>query len=315
MKSTFHYQAIDASCQIVKGRMEADGIDDVAWQLARVGLTPKLIEMIEALPVPSERLTISPANFSVLTGHVSDLVTAQLPLSAGLRAIAEEHASGQLREAILKLASEIDRGKSLVEALKSINAPGDLGVLLNTGLDSQKMDQLLNSYLAQAQVIRDLQRSIFGAMLYPAILLGTALSLILALLIGLAPGFTTIFDDFGTELPGMTLLFINLSQLLRFHGVQICFGLAAIALAAWIIAKWLIPASVKCRIVYRIPVIGPMIEWATLSRLCHRLALLIENRIPMPDALQAAGDATRSAYYSEVTRSLAIAVIAGKDLA
>ena len=315
MKSTFHYQAIDASGQIVQGRMEAEGIDDVASQLLRVGLMPKRIEMMESPPVPADRLPISPADFGILTGHISDLVTAQLPLSGGLRAIAEEHASGHLREAILKLASELDRGKSLAEALKSINAPSDLGVLLNAGLDSQRMDQILNSYLAQAQVMRDLHRATFGAMLYPAILLGTALTLILALLIGLAPGFTKIFNDFGTELPGMTLMFVNLSQLLTSHGIELFFGLAVAVLAGWFIAKWLVPDSIKCQIVYRIPVIGPMIHWADLSRLCQRLALLIENRIPMPDALQAAGDATRSAYYSEVTRNLAIAVISGKDLA
>lgn len=315
MKSIFHYQAIDASGQIVQGRMEADGIDDVASQLLRVGLTPKRIEITEAPPVSSDRLTISPADFGVLTGHVSDLVTAQLPLSGGLRAIADEHASGHLREALLKLASELDRGKSLAEALKSINAPSDLGVLLNAGIGSHKMDQILNSYLAQTQVIQDLHRTTFGAMLYPAILLGSALTLILALLIGLAPGFTKIFNDFGTELPGMTLMFVNLSELLTSHGVEIVLGFAAVLFAGWIIAKWWVSASIKCQIVYRLPVIGPMIQWAALSRLCHRLALLIENRIPMPDALQVAGDATRSAYYSEVTRNLAIAVISGKDLA
>lgn len=315
MKYTFHYQAIDASGQIINGRLEASGADEVASQLLKVGLTPKLIEMAEAFAVSSERLRISRSDFGVLTDHVSDLVSAQLPLSAGLRAIAEEHASGHLREAILRLANEIDRGKSLVEALRSIDAPSDFELLFNTGIEPQKIDQLLQSYLVQTKAMRDLHRSILGALLYPAILIGLGLSVILALLIGLAPAFIKIFNDFGTELPGLTMLFINMSTLLNDDWIVILFGIVLFAIAAWTIPKRLIPAPLGNQILYRIPIIGPMFQWSALSRLCHRLALLIENRIPMPDALQAAGDATCSSYYSEVTRNLAIAVISGKDLA
>ena len=214
MKSTFHYQAIDASGQIMTGRMQADGADEVATLLLKCGLTPKLIEMTEVPAVPSERPRISPADFGALTDHVSDLVMARLPLSAGLRAIAEEHASGHLRESLLSLATEIDRGKTLIEALRSINAPSDFGMLFDAGIDSQKINQLLHSYLAQTKAMRDLHQSILGAMLYPAILIGSGVIVILALLIGLAPGFTKIFNDFGTELPGITLMFIKLSMLL-----------------------------------------------------------------------------------------------------
>src|SRR5690606_25415972 len=57
-----------------------------------------------------------------------------------------------------------------------------------------------------------LRRRIISAMIYPSVVLSVAAIIVLGIMLFIVPSFTEIFNDFDTELPGMTVMLIDFSS-------------------------------------------------------------------------------------------------------
>ena len=64
-----------------------------------------------------------------------------------------------------------------------------------------------------------------------------------------------------------------------------------------------------------VPLLGGVWRWTSLAEFCHLLALLLEHRLPMPEALRLAGEGVQDSRIESTTRSMAEAVEDGKTLA
>ncbi|HET6425621.1 MAG TPA: type II secretion system F family protein, partial [Planctomycetaceae bacterium] len=125
---------------------------------------------------------------------------------------------------------------------------------------------------------------------YPAVT-GLAVAMIACFfLLLIVPMFARIFQDFGTQLPELTLLIITISDSLR---GGIC-GIVLLAVIAGGIALLLMRvvggAVVFDRMIAELPLIGAPIRYLRLSEFCELLALLIETRVPLNEALDSLAD-------------------------
>jgi type IV pilus assembly protein PilC len=66
------------------------------------------------------------------------------------------------------------------------------------------------------------------------------------------------------------------------------------------------------RVVVCIPLLGALLRWSSLCRFSQLLALLMEHRVPMSEAVWLAGDACGDAAIRQDCRSLAARVAAGE---
>src|SRR5438477_238154 len=80
---------------------------------------------------------------------------------------------------------------------------GETGGVLDTILER------LSSYLEAAD---ELKSKVKGAMVYPAVVSGVAISVTLFLMIGVIPTFKKVFASFGQELPLPTRILMQISD-------------------------------------------------------------------------------------------------------
>ena len=59
---------------------------------------------------------------------------------------------------------------------------------------------------------RDTRKKVVGAMIYPLVLLGVAITAISVMLWMVVPTFARMFDDMGATLPGITQFVVDLSN-------------------------------------------------------------------------------------------------------
>ena len=252
----------------------------------------------------------------LLAGQLSELTSGNLPVVQGLRAFAEElrgpGKSYNLRIHLLKLANSLEAGKSVDESLDEAGAPRDLLFALRTGIATGHPDRTLADYVAYAKSSSELWMRMFIGLAPPTILLCIMIALFLIIMTYLVPMFRVIFDDFGVELPMMTMSLITLAD---FVGKFI--WLILLLLVAGIIGLKIwsrVDPHLFPRFLRTLPFFGTVSRFTTMSRFCYALGYMTENEVELPLAVQLAGEATDDPEMVHVTKVWASRMQEGMSL-
>lgn len=233
-------------------------------------------------PPAGDRL--SDENAAEAVAQIAELTKSGLSLAPGLRALADESGHGPSARLFRQMAQHIERGATFEEAVAAVapRLPRHIRALFTT---CAKNDQLVKALDELVDLDRDrleLRRKARLVMAYPVFLL-TALIGLFALVGGLVvPQFDKIYSDFETDLPPMTKAVIALSGKTTFVVVGIIF---AIAVLCWIL--WMLPGPPFLRRLQKaVPILGPLRRWGGLVRFTRLMCILLEGRVPLPEALR-----------------------------
>lgn len=335
--SDFYYEALDEHGQSISGRIRAMDVKDAIrqleanlWDVVSVRTVPKPIEgprkPVEQAPLetpkasPAEE-TIAPElpRFSrkestEFAGHLASVMQAGLPLSGGLSALAKELPDGKVRRGLKSMVSQLDSGRSLESVLDSRSVPVDLRGLVRAGLRTGQTGEVLSQYVSHTQHMHDLRRHIALAWGYPLVLIVSTSAIFFFFMWHIVPQFADIFRDFGTQLPSMTASLIWISNALHNHFPLVVGVAGGVVLCLWLFWRLGLSAAQRRRFLWCLPLVGPMIRAAALARFSRLLGLLIENGVPLPEALRLAGQGAADAELGEAAMYLADVVESGRPL-
>ncbi|MBI5090995.1 MAG: type II secretion system F family protein [Candidatus Hydrogenedentes bacterium] len=137
---------------------------------------------------------------------------------------------------------------------------------------------------------RDMKGKVLSAMIYPLVLLGLAIAVIIFLMLFFIPRFKVVFAGFGAQLPLITRAIVACSESLTHYGIYAAVGLAA---AAWWAHHWIKTehgSRVWQRWVLRFPVAGALLAQFAMARFCRMLGTLLEAGVPLISALRVGCD-------------------------
>lgn len=246
-------------------------------------------------------------------------------LAAGLRAVAEELSNRRQRRSLTQLAELIQSGAEInVDALQTLGIPGDLREVILAGIETGQLPLLLENYLSVAEEQRSLWRSLLLNVTYPLVLIGFAAVICSGFLILAVPIFRELFEDFGIELPSITLFVLYFSDFLIVAWVpvlllmlvggllvllgQLTTGLLLMCQRRLPFAAW------WARLMHHLPWIGSAQLMSGYSEFCARLAVLIESRLPLDSALRILSGTLHDPYLAQLAGQLADRVEAGESV-
>jgi type IV pilus assembly protein PilC len=269
-------------------------------------------------PTPEpERAPPGVLDGSDLTELVTEVATAGLPLAAGLYAYSQEVPSYRIRTALRRLSHELDGGMPLESALAEHGRliPSYLRGLIAAGARAGRFGEVVEQHLLCLRRTRDVRARVWLALSYPVLLLVGAVVLLLVMLIWPVPMFRGIFEDFGVPLPGPTLALLWLSDvtivLLRYW-FPVLIVLASV-ITLFCLLRFIPGRPTRVRVFQMIPFIGTAIRYVGMAEFCSLLSILLECRVPLPEALRLTADAIRDPNLAEGSRLLAEDVEAGID--
>ncbi|MDZ4685433.1 MAG: type II secretion system F family protein [Planctomycetaceae bacterium] len=279
--------------------------------------------MSEQDALPDDREATSAAG-STGPQEITDWVDAppasngRLPLSllTNLRALSEDMSPRWLRSVLGELSDRVERGEPLSVAFTAVRQrlPKGLVSLFDVGLARGRIDLLLGSYLDHVRRMSDVRASIWTSLSYPVLLTAVVAILGLLLTLFIVPMFTSIFEDFGTELPALTLFYVSLSRMVRQQGLWILLAVIVLAAGAWGLMRAIGGPALPQRLFREIPCFGRVFRWASLAGFTETLAMLVDMQSPLPEALRLAGQTTDDLTLSERAGKLATALEQGKPL-
>jgi type II secretory pathway component PulF len=326
----YHYHAVDAQGRRVAGDVDAPDAAEALRRLGAMGLQAQggdieelaeLREVAEPEQLAEREEAVGPveagarltAEETVDVGQqLAELAKAGMPLGPGLRAMAAEMSRRCVARMLRRLADRLDAGASLEEALTALGKrfPAHLRGLLLAGVRTGRVSEAMEEFVALENTRLELRRRVRLSMAYPCVLLVSVVVLLAFICTSIIPGFRTIFDDFGAELPALTRLIV-VGGTPEVALALVVFGAAVLAVVAWMALSRSVSAR---RLLYWVPWIGPVSRWAGLFRFCRLASMLLEQQVPLPEAFRLAAAGLREADLSAACREAARTAEAGASL-
>jgi len=327
--NTFRYEAVDQTGRVVEGVIQAESPEQAATQLKQDGLQATSIVLDPGSAVESgtdtrpaahdaaqnaaeDKAELKRGEWVQLGQDMTQLAAAGLPLVGGLEALAAELPRGRHRRGLEQINRRLRAGESLDAALDQMGSAADLVAILRAGRHADNTLELIEMYVAQVGVRSRVRSRVVLGMIYPVSMILIVVTVVLALLIFVVPGFEPIYQDFGVELPVLTWVVMEVSRLVVDHWKM---GLA-LATTAALLVVWLehrSRTSYRLRMmVWHIPWLGSLVRWSAISRFSRLLSILIKRSIPLPSALRFAGDATHDVCLIQHVGRLAARVEQGE---
>jgi general secretion pathway protein F len=251
-----------------------------------------------------------------LSRRLAELARAGLPLAPSLSALAEELPQGRLRRSMKTLSHSLETGVSLGEAIEGQKGqiPAHLRGLVIAGVRTGRLGEVLGQFSNYVNVGVELKRRLWLGLAYPILSLAVAVVLFTFASVYLVAQFEAIFKDFGIPLPALTIAVIEVSHAIRLTWAGLA-SLAAAMVVFWLAAPLVLRPGLARSVATRIPIVGGVWRWTSLAEFCHLLGLLLENDLPLPEALRLTGEGVLDANIEIACRRMAGAVESGQTLA
>lgn len=311
--SVFRYQAQTADGHALSGDVKAQDTADAQAALESAGL--RVIEL-ERAERSSQGGAIRGADFMAFNQQLAQLAAAGMPMAAGLRLIARDIRRGRAAGAIHAVADELDRGSSLSEAFARQQGrfPPMYARLVEAGVKSGRLPGVLLNLGRHLDMLRRLRDAIWRAAAYPLVVLVAIAAVMTFIGIVIIPTFGEIYADFDTTLPRLTMALLIAAQWTIPAAVVFFSALIVIPLG-WLLLKTAgLGPVLSDAFLKPLPLIGPALGRAAVSRWCDALRLGVESGMDLPAAIAMAGDTAGSTLLQRDGRKLIDALENGRSV-
>ncbi len=260
---------------------------------------------------------VSGKKLCTFTRQLSTLQDAGLPILRSLRILEAQTKPGPLKSSLLGVIDDIESGSTLSEAMaKQPKAFDNLYVnMVKAGEAGGALEIILQRLAEFKERSESLKRKVKGAMIYPGAVITVATLIVGFIMYWIIPKFKKIFDDFGTELPDMTVILIRVSDAV----VNYWYLGPVIPIALWLLIKIIKKNRTGAYIVdwisLRIPLLGMIFRKSIIARTCRTLGTLVASGVPILEALAITRDTAGNTVFYKAYDHIIAAIREGESMA
>jgi type IV pilus assembly protein PilC len=336
--ATFIYEAMNQAGQEVKDEIEAPSTEEALAKIRSLGYYPTKLRPKGgkraaakggggAAAVAKKKKGVGGIGkckvkeITQFTRQLSTLQDAGLPILRSLRILEQQQKPGMLRAILRNVADDIEGGATLSEAMAgyptafdrlycNMVAAGEAGGVLDIIL------QRLADFMEKAQ---RLKRKVVGAMIYPIVVITFAVLIVAGIMVAVVPKFKEIFKDFGTKLPSVTVLLINISEWF-IGGTPPGWVLMLFSPVGFVLFTKLVKKSQSGRyaldvIKLKVPILGTILGKSSIARFTRTLGTLLAAGVPILEAINITRETSGSEVFARALGSIHDEIREGESFA
>lgn len=253
----------------------------------------------------------------IFTRQMATMIGAGIPMVQAFGVIIDSSPPGPLADMVRNIKIDVETGTTFSKALTRYPDAFDelFCSLVESGEQSGTLDVMLGRIATYKEKTEILKRKIKKAMYYPVIVLLIASVVTIVLLVKVVPTFKQMFSSFGAELPGFTLMVLNLSEILQHY---IVYFVAALALAVYSFRRTYKNSThfryIVQSLMLKAPVFGDIIKKSAVARFARTLATTTAAGVPVGEALDSVAKATGNMVYERAVMQIKDALLSGEQL-
>jgi type IV pilus assembly protein PilC len=315
--ATFAYKALDLQGAPTRGEIDGDDKQTVASSLRSKGLI--VLDIEEQIPKSAGDLLarfkkVKAAELTVMTRQLSTMVSSGMSLLRALYVLEDQAESDKLKETLVAVRKDVEAGISLSDALsKHPETFNDLyTAMVAAGETGGILESTLRRVADQLEKDEALKRQVKSAMMYPSLIGGFALLVLVALVAFLVPVFAGVFEDFGGELPAITKVTVGLSDFITgkwYMAIILVWGVV------FAFRKWKRTESgrfqwdaFKLKIPWKI---GDIVQKIAIARFSRTFSALVAAGVPMLEAIDIVGKTAGNKVVEKAMKDVRISVTKG----
>lgn len=319
----FDYVGRNESGQQSSGQLEAGSRDLVAGQLLGRGITPTSIEPYVEQQSLEQRWQewrsngrIEPIELVMFSRQMYTITKAGIPLISGIRGLAASLQNLIFQKVLNEIADYLQTGMELSTAMRHFpEIFGNLYVsLIHVGENSGRLDEVFIQLAEYLERDLETKKSIMSALRYPTFVMLALIAAMVVVNIFVIPVFAEMFKKFGADLPIVTKILIGTSDFfVNYWYYLLIFSIAAVYLTRRYINSEE-GSRVWGRYKMRMPLVGDLIERASMARYTRSLGLMLKSGLPLPQSLALCSRVIDNPYLSDKIAAIREGVERGESL-
>ncbi|WP_420600322.1 type II secretion system F family protein [Neptuniibacter sp.] len=315
---TFTWKGKDKTGNSSKGKIDAPSVAVAKAQLRKQGIIPSGVrKQSNAGLFSAENKAIQPVDIAFFTRQMATMLKSGVPLLQGLDITAGGIEKKKLKDIVYAIKNDVNGGTDFSSALSKYPEHFDdlYCNLVHAGEQSGALEQMLDRIATYKEKLESLKAKIKKALTYPTAVIVVGIVVSAILLVKVVPQFESVFTGFGAELPAFTQFVIGLSEFAQ----EWWFPTLAVILLSGFAFKKALLKSEKLRdgvdkLSLKIPVIGKILQNASVARFSRTLATTFAAGVPLVDALDSAAGASGNAVYRDAIIQIRNGVSTGQSL-
>lgn len=300
----FGYVAIDKTGKEIKGTIDADNIDAARQEAKNKELT--LVSLKEQTLLnqdikfdfggkPKAR------DLGVMCRQFTSMTRAGVTMIESLKMLSEQTENKKLKEAIREVRINVERGDTLASSMAQHPKifPELMINMVTAGEASGNLDTALERVSEQLEGNAKTQAMVKKAMIYPIAVLVVAIVVSIVMLVVVLPNYATMFEDMGTELPGITKMYMAMSNVLIDYWFIIIPVVVALIIAVRSFSRTNTGKHVFAKMALKVPVLNNMTVKSASSMTARTLSTLLGAGVPLIEAVGIVSGVVGNVYFQE----------------
>ncbi|HEY7091258.1 MAG TPA: type II secretion system F family protein [Tepidisphaeraceae bacterium] len=317
----FAYTARDERGAPVNGTLEASSVNEVSQQLRASGKYPVSVRPISgsqetSAPVVSAGIKVPRKDVIHFAQQLAVMVETGVTLSEALDCIAAQTIKPNMKQLVEDLSASVQGGSDFSTALgrHPRSFPRIFVALVKAAEKSGMLSRLINRATQYLRDEQETMRRVKGALTYPCIMLGFAVTTTMFLLAFVLPKFTVIYANKGAALPLPTKILMTASDFVIGHWFMLIVGVIGTVAGIIFALSTDLGRRVWHFIQLNVPLLGPMFRKLHLSRGLRMIGTMAGAGVTLVDCVSTAQDLCANVYFREMWDEVSSKITSGKQM-
>lgn len=314
--ATWGYVAVDKSGKEVKGSRDADSREQATRDLKNQGLI--VLELNEQSMLTKD-ISIdfggkpTPRDLAVFCRQFASITRAGVTIIQTLNMLAEQTENVKLQKALYAVRADVEKGESFADSLAQHDNvfPELLIQMARAGEASGSLETAMERMAIQFEKSAKTQALVKKAMIYPIVVACVAVAVVIVMLVFVIPRYMDMFEELGTELPGITKAVVAMSNFIQNYWYIIVPIIIAAVFAIRTFAKTNSGKHLFGKLALKIPAIKNLVVKSASSQMARTLSTLLTAGVPLVEAVDIVADTMGNIWFKEALKAAVEQIMIG----
>lgn len=305
--ASYGYVAINDSGKEIKGSIESDSVEKAKKDLSAKGLIVLSVEEQNFLNRDiSADLSAKPSvrDLSVFCRQFVSMNRAGVSILDSLKMLIDQTENKKLKKAIREIRICVEKGETFASAIAEQPKifPELMVHMVAAGEASGSLDIAMERMAEQFEKSARTKAMVKKAMMYPIIVVILAIAIVVVMLTFVIPTYADMFEELGTELPGITLGVMAMSDFLKQWWFILVPAVAGAALGIKAFSATYTGKHFFGQLAIKIPVLKDLTIKSASSQMARTLSTLLAAGVPLVEAVDIVADTMTNVWFKEALK-------------
>ena len=322
----YNYEALRDGKEIVKGKVEAEDVQEAKANVRKLGFMPTKIyeerygseaKADAASSAKSGQMkTLGLADKIDFTSTLQILASSGIAMIESLLFIEQDAAKLKIRLVAKELRTQIMAGSTFADTLAKY--PEQFGQvyigLCKAGEDSGELEKTLDRLLEILGKQQAIRGKVIGTLMYPMFVIVLAILIVLVMLMFVFPVFKEMFDGMGKQLPWITATLMQIGVTLKTYWYLVPLLLASMFYSVYFIFKWPPTRTRIDKFSLEVPLLKDLLQYSEFANFIAVMQVAYDAGVPIVECLYLSSLTLSNATLKEKISSATTLVQQGQHL-